>query len=454
MLRRNGIKRVLGKYWSRNKKEQMKAGKIQMKTKENYNEKMIDILREELIPAMGCTEPIAVAYCAALAREHLGEIPENVCVEVSGNIVKNVKSVIVPNTGGMKGIEAAAAAGIMAGEAAKKLEVISKVTPEQKAEIEQFLKNVPIQVNALEGEEKFDIVIFMSKSGNTSKVRIKHSHTNVVLIEKNGKVVFEKLQNNAVDYNMTLTDYSWLTVENIFEFACHVDLADISELLDRQIEYNTAISEEGLSGDWGANIGKVLLNTETDSLRQRAKAAAAAGSDARMSGCEMPVIINSGSGNQGMTVSLPVITYARGLGCSKEKLYRALIISNLIAIHQKKGIGCLSAYCGAVSAGAAAGCGIAYLYSEDLDVIVHTLVNALAITSGIVCDGAKPSCAAKVAMGVDAGILGYEMYVKGQQFRGGDGIVSKGVENTINNVSRLSAEGMKETDKTIISMMI
>lgn len=420
--------------------------------KRNYEEQFKKILEEELIPAMGCTEPIAVAYCAALARQTLDVLPEKVEIFVSGNIVKNVKSVIVPNTGGMKGIEAAAAAGIIAGVAEKKLEVISEVTAKQKQDIRAFLDTVPIAVSALTGEEKFDIIIRMTCKQNEARVRITHHHTNVVLIERNGEKLFEKNMTDMSETQEQEEDYSWMTVKNIFEYASSVDLKEVEPLIERQIAYNTAISEEGLKGDWGANIGKVLLCADK-SIRQRAKATAAAGSDARMSGCEMPVVINSGSGNQGMTVSLPVIEYAKALGCPKDKLYRALLISNLIAVHQKKGIGCLSAYCGAVSAGAAAGCGIAYLYSESLDVIEHTLVNALAITSGIVCDGAKPSCAAKVAVGVDAGILGYEMYVQGQQFKGGDGIVLKGVENTIQNVSRLGAEGMKETDKTIIQMM-
>ena len=420
--------------------------------KRNYEEQFKKILEEELIPAMGCTEPIAVAYCAALARQTLDVLPEKVEIFVSGNIVKNVKSVIVPNTGGMKGIEAAAAAGIIAGVAEKKLEVISEVTAKQKQDIRAFLDTVPIAVSALTGEEKFDIIIRMTCKQNEARVRITHHHTNVVLVERNGQKLFEKNMTDVSETQEQEEDYSWMTVKNIFEYASSVDLKEVEPLIEKQIAYNTAISEEGLKGDWGANIGKVLLCADK-SIRQRAKAAAAAGSDARMSGCEMPVVINSGSGNQGMTVSLPVIEYAKALGCPKDKLYRALLISNLIAVHQKKGIGCLSAYCGAVSAGAAAGCGIAYLYSESLDVIEHTLVNALAITSGIVCDGAKPSCAAKVAVGVDAGILGYEMYVQGQQFKGGDGIVLKGVENTIQNVSRLGAEGMKETDKTIIQMM-
>lgn len=423
-----------------------------MRTKEIYYHNFIEILKEELIPAMGCTEPIAVAYCAALAKDLLGAIPEKVSIWVSGNIVKNVKSVVVPNTGGMKGIEAAASAGIIAGDAKRKLEVISEVTTEQKKEIESFMKSVPIEVKALVGDEKFDIIVCVFNTEGYAKARILHNHTNVVLLEKNGDILFEKSHTGEADCNEE-KDYSWMTVEKIFDFACEVNIEDVEPLLAKQIAYNTAISEEGLKGDWGANIGKILLHTDENSVRQRAKAAAAAGSDARMSGCELPVVINSGSGNQGITVSLPVITYAKELGCSKEKLYRALVISNLIAVHQKKGIGCLSAYCGAVSAGAAAGCGIAYLHSESLDVIVHTLVNALAIASGIVCDGAKPSCAAKVAVGVDAGLLGYEMYVQGQQFIGGDGIVSKGVENTIRNISRLGAEGMKETDKTIIQMM-
>lgn len=411
----------------------------------------VQILKEELVPAMGCTEPIALAYCAAKAREVLGVLPESCMVEASGNIVKNVKSVIVPNTGGLKGIEAAAAAGLIAGDASRVLEVIAEVTEEQKRQMKAYLQTTDIQVKPLETGEILDMIVTVTGGGSCVRVRIAGYHTNIVLIEKDGEVLYQVGAVAAKEAQMA--DRTLLNVEDIYDFARTANLEDVREVIGRQIVYNSAISAEGLQHDWGANIGSVLISAYGDDIRVRARAAAAAGSDARMSGCELPVIINSGSGNQGMTASLPVIEYARELGASEEELYRALILSNLITIHQKTGIGRLSAYCGAVSAGCGAGCGIAYLLGGDLKTIAHTLVNGLAIVSGIICDGAKPSCAGKIAAAVDAGIMGYYMYQNGQQFKGGDGIVSKGVENTISNIGRLGKEGMKETDKEIIRIM-
>lgn len=411
----------------------------------------VQILKEELVPAMGCTEPIALAYCAAKAREVLGVLPERCVVEASGNIVKNVKSVIVPNTGGLKGIEAAAAAGVVAGDAGRVLEVIAGVTEEQKVRIKEYMEKAQIQVKPLETDEILDMIVTLYGGESYAKVRIANYHTNIVLIEKDGEKLYE-VGVMATD-EAQMADRSLLNVKDIYDFAKTVDLEDIREMIGRQIEYNSAISREGLEHDWGANIGSVLLKAYGDDIRVRARAVAAAGSDARMSGCEMPVIINSGSGNQGMTASLPVIEYAKELKASEEEMYRALVLSNLMTIHQKTGIGRLSAYCGAISAGCGAGCGIAYLLGGDYKTIAHTLVNALAIVSGIICDGAKPSCAGKIAAAVDAGILGYQMYINGQQFKGGDGIISKGVENTIRNIGRLSKEGMKETDKEIIQIM-
>ncbi len=409
------------------------------------------ILKEELMPAMGCTEPIAIAYCSAKAREVLGTLPDQVQIGVSGNIVKNVKSVIVPNTDGLKGIAASAAAGIVGGRPEKVLEVIAEVTSEQKQQMREFLAQVPIKIQPLETEEQLDILVTLHAEKEQASVRISGFHTNIVQVIKNGETLYESGVVAATE--VKLTDRSLLKVEDIYAFAEQVEISKVQELLDRQIECNWAIAEEGLRHPYGANIGKVLLKTEGNTLKTKARAYAAAGSDARMNGCEMPVIINSGSGNQGMTASVPVIVYARELGLPKEKLYRALVLSNLITIHQKTGIGRLSAYCGAVSAGCGAGCGIAYLQGGDLKVISHTLVNALAIVSGIVCDGAKASCAGKIAAAVDAGIFGYQMYCEGQEFEGGDGIVSKGVENTIHNVGRLGKIGMKETDKEIIRIM-
>jgi L-cysteine desulfidase len=421
-----------------------------MKRNDTTYNTYIEILKEELVPAMGCTEPIAIAYCGAKARDVLGCMPDKVTLYVSGNIVKNVKSVIVPNTNGLKGIEAAAAAGIVGGKAEKILEVIAEVTEEQKQEMRTFMETCPIIVRPAEGDEALDIWMILNKGNDTAVVRISGYHTNIVLIEKNGEVLY-KVGEVQADENL-LADKSLLTIKDIVEFADILNVNDVKEVFDRQIAYNMAIAEEGLKNNWGANVGSVLLKYNND-LRTKAKAYAAAGSDARMSGCELPVIINSGSGNQGMTASLPVIVYAEGLQKTREELYRALAVSNLVTIHQKSGIGRLSAYCGAISAGCGAGCGIAYLQGGDFRTIAHTLVNALAIVSGIVCDGAKASCAGKIAAAVDAGIFGYEMFLEGQQFIGGDGLVSKGVENTLVNIGRLGSIGMKETDKEIIRIM-
>ena len=422
-----------------------------MITRQKYQD-YINVLKEELIPAMGCTEPIAIAYAGAIAREHLGCLPERVEIEVSGNIIKNVKSVIVPNTGGLRGIEVAAAAGIVAGDAAKELKVISEVSTEAVAVIHKFLESTPITVNFSDSKKIFDIMITVYGNGHSAYVRICEFHTNVVEIREDAKYVLQK--DVAVEDSLGFTDRGFMNVQEIIEFADTARIEDVKDILDLQIECNVNISEEGLAGDYGANIGKVLLKTYgTDDVKIRAKAKAAAGSDARMNGCEMPVVINSGSGNQGITASIPVIEYAKELGVSDEKRYRALLVSNLITIHLKSGIGRLSAYCGAVSAGCASGAGIAYLYGGGVDEVSHTIVNSLAITSGIICDGAKASCAAKIATAIDAGILGYHMYKEGQQFYGGDGIVSKGVENTIKNVGQLAKEGMATTDQEILKIM-
>ena len=372
----------------------------------------VDILKRELLPAMGCTEPIAIAYCAARARALLGCIPDSVLIEASGNIIKNVKSVIVPNTNGAKGIEAAAAAGIIAGKEELKLEVLSQVTDEEKEKLAAYLKTASIYVRPADSPFILDVSVTVKKDGSQAKARIINEHTNIVLLEKDGEVLYQGELSEQASTDMP--DYSLLTVEGIVDFSDTADLSDVRELLDRQIAYNTAISQEGLRGSYGANIGKVLLKEYGTDVKNRAKAAAAAGSDARMNGCEMPVVILSGSGNQGITASLPVIEYAREWNCSEEKLYRALLVSDLITLHQKTGIGRLSAYCGAVSAGAGAGAGIAYLAGGGFEEIAHTLVNAIAITSGIICDGAKASCAAKIAASVDAGILGWNMYRNGQ----------------------------------------
>ncbi|MEL7655359.1 MAG: L-serine ammonia-lyase, iron-sulfur-dependent, subunit alpha [Bacillota bacterium] len=412
----------------------------------------LHILKEELIPAMGCTEPIAIAYCAAIARKTLGITPEKVEIEVSGNIIKNVKSVVIPNTNGLKGIEAAAVAGIIAGDEAKTLEVISHVSDIQKKQIAAYLNTACISVKSIQGNEPLDITVQATSGEHTAKVRLAGTHTNIVFIQKDQSIIYQV--NDTRERNTVFSETDLLNINDICDFADTVQISDIKDILERQIEFNTAIAEEGLRNSYGANIGKVLLRHYGNDITVRARAVAAAGSDARMSGCEMPVVINSGSGNQGITVSLPVIEYSKELGSSREKLYRALVISNLCAIHQKSVIGRLGAYCGAINAGCGAGAGIAYLHGGGMDAIAHTIVNALAITSGIVCDGAKPSCAGKIATAVEAGILGYLMYHDGYEFRGGEGIISKGVENTIRNVGRLGRDGMKETDKEIIRIMM
>lgn len=412
----------------------------------------IDILNEELLPAMGCTEPISLAYAAALARQVLGCLPESVEISVSGNILKNVKSVIVPNTGGLKGVCAAAAAGIAAGKADKKLQVLSEVTEDDFVKIKQYLNSASFKVTHAQNGCVFDIGVKVSNGDDNAFVRIEGYHTNVVEITKNGESILHNSRTYIGDGK--LTDRSILNVRDIVEFADTVNINDIEEIISRQIEYNTAIAEEGLKNDYGANLGKVLLSAFGDGVHNRAKATAAAGSDARMNGCSLPVVIVSGSGNQGMTASLPVVVYAKHLNASREKTIRAVALSDLITVHLKTGIGRLSAYCGAVSAGAGAGAAVSYLYGGGYEDIAHTVVNALAIDSGLICDGAKSSCAAKIASAVDAGLTGMEMYRRGNQFYGGDGILESGVENTIENVGDLARIGMRETDEEIIRLMI
>ena len=382
----------------------------------------VRILHRELIPAMGCTEPIAIAYCAAMARSVLGALPDRVEITASGNIIKNVKSVVVPNTNGSKGIAAAAAIGILGGDERAQLEVIAHVSEEAKERLRDYLNTTPITVAPADSEYVLDVTVTVHHGEAYASVRAVNEHTNLVHIEKDGTVLKDKEILDIVDENAP--DYSLLNVKDICDFADSCDLEEVGQILERQ-----------------------------NNVKIRAKARAAAASDARMNGCELPVIIASGSGNQGLTASLPVIEYAKEENLPKEKLLRALLVSNLITLHAKQGIGRLSAYCGAVSAGAGAGAGIAYLLTGDTATVSHTIVNALAITSGIVCDGAKSSCAAKIAASVDAGILGFEMYRNGHQFYGGDGLVVKGVENSIYNFSHLGRVGMKQTDREIIRMM-
>ena len=409
-----------------------------------------DILKEELLPAMGCTEPIAVAYAAALARHALGTLPERVEIAVSGNILKNVKSVIVPNTGGLKGVGAAAAAGIVTEKHEKKLEALVGITDDERKKIRAFLDATPIKVTQSDSGCVFDIQIRLYAGSHSSFARIEGHHTNVVALEKDGKATFtgELAKENE------LTNRDLLNIQSIVEFASSVRLSDIEELIGRQIDYNTAIAKEGLKNDYGARVGKILLSAFGDDVHNRAKATAAAGSDARMNGCALPVVIVSGSGNQGMCACLPVVVYAEELKKSREELIRAVALSDLVTIHLKTGIGRLSAYCGAVSAGAGAGAGVAYLMGGNADAIAHTVVNALAIDSGVICDGAKSSCAAKIATAVDAGLTGMEMQRSGSEFLGGDGILERDIEETIENVGDLARVGMRETDEEIIRIML
>ncbi len=421
-----------------------------MKREDNIYQIYVQILKEELVTAMGCTEPIAISYAAARARAVLGELPEKIVVKASGSIIKNVKSVVVPNTGGLRGIEAAAAAGVVCGNENKKLEVLSEIESENIERIKGYLGQADIKVEYQETGRTFDLSVCVYKEHSQASVRITDYHTNIVQIEKNWELIRDDLKDEKIEK----ANRDVLSMENIWEFVRCADIEDVKETLDKQIECNMKIAREGIRGNYGANIGSILLKMEGDSVQVRAKAMAAAGSDARMNGCGLPVVINSGSGNQGITCSVPVLVYGESLNCDIEKIYRALLLSNLTAIYIKAGIGTLSAYCGAVSAGAAAGAGIAYLHGGGYEEIKHTVVNALAIVSGIVCDGAKASCAAKIASSVEAGIVGYYMYLNEQEFCAGEGIVAEGIDRTIENIGILGKEGMKETNKKIIEMMI
>lgn len=420
-------------------------------TKEVY-QAYCDILKEELRLAMGCTEPIAIAYSASIARSYLTTEPTEILIGLSGNIIKNTKSVVVPATGGMHGIAAAVAAGTVANRPEFVLEVLSSLTEKDVPKMKALIEECPITVRELDTTHIFEILIQMKNQSEEVKVRLLDRHTNLVYVEKNGEVL---VRNEAAEEDGGIkTDRTLLTVENIVNFVDEVNLDDVRELLERQISCNMAIAEEGMKKNYGACIGKVIYKNGDCSLADKARAFAAAGSDARMNGCELPVCIISGSGNQGMTASIPIVIYARELGKSEEEMLRAVLLSDLITTHLKTGIGCLSAYCGAISAGCGAGAGICYLQGGGFKEVAHTIVNSLAILSGTICDGAKSSCAAKIAMAVESGILGYEMYKNGQQFYGGDGIITKGVENTIANVGQLAREGMSGTDKEIIKIML
>lgn len=413
----------------------------------------LSLLRQELIPAMGCTEPIALAYCAAATWDAAGgggpELADRVEVTVSGNIIKNVKSVIVPNTGGLRGIETAVAAGLVSGRREKRLEVLAALEPEHHDQIRTLLDRRIIRVLPAQNDELLYIEIRLWRAdGVTARGILQGNHTNLTLLERDG-VPLLQADHQEGQTKRTLQ----LSVQEIFEFAQEADPRDLEPLTGRQIDCNMAIAQEGMEGSWGASVGKTLRQVYGEDVHFLARAYAAAGSDARMSGCEMPVIIVSGSGNQGITASVPVAIYARAFGIGRERLLRAVALADLVTIHQKAGIGCLSAFCGATCAGCGAGAGIAYLLGGDYQAVAHTIVNALAVVSGMVCDGAKPSCAAKIAAAIDAGILGYELYCRGQEFLDGDGIVRKGVDNTIGNVGRMARSGMRETDRVILDIM-
>lgn len=423
-----------------------------MLTKE-VTDNYILILKSELIEALGCTEPIAIAYATAKAKSVLGKAPERMEVGCSGNIVKNVKGVVVPNTGGLIGINAAAIAGVIGGDADKGLQVLESVKREQYNIIKDLIEGDFCRVYHLKSVEKLYIEAKVYAGNESAEVYIEDAHTNIVKIVKNGKILFENKSGDRNDPELA-GDKTLLNVKDIIEFADTVDLGILHELLERQVKVNTAIAEEGIRNDYGVSVGKTLLENYGSDVTVRARAMAAAGSDARMSGCSMPVVINSGSGNQGITVSLPVIEYARELKVSEEKLHRALIISNLVSIHQKAQIGNLSAYCGAVSAAAGSGAGIAYLNGGSYDEISGTIINTIANIGGMVCDGAKPSCAAKISTAVGAAILGYQLSSKGKAFRSGEGLVKSGVEETIKSFGRVGKKGMEGTDIEIIDIML
>ncbi|GGF55104.1 membrane protein [Terasakiella brassicae] len=424
-----------------------------MKSSDSLYLQYLQILQEELIPAMGCTEPIAIAFGAAKACAVLGEFAQKVDLQVTANLIKNSKSVVVPNTGGLKGIVAATAAGIVAGDADEGLQVLSCVDSSRYNDIQDYLDSGKINVMLLDSEHTFDMIVTVYGVKSKATVQISRYHTNIVLITKDDEILFKQdLSDVSADANHT--DRGCLSIQSILDFAQAVEIADIQDLLEQQITYNSQIADEGLKGEWGANIGATLMQVWGEDVKTRAKARASAGSDARMSGCELPVMIVTGSGNQGITVSVPVIEYAKELGVSHDTLLRALVVSNLVAVHLKSGIGWLSAYCGVVSAGAAAAAGIAWLHEADHEVINQTLINSLGSVSGIICDGAKPACASKIAASVEAGILGFHMAKQGRHFKDGEGIVKGDIESTIANVAKLGRDGMRETDKVIIDMML
>lgn len=415
----------------------------------------VQILTEELEPALGCTEPIAIAYCASVMRNTLGVLPEKLAVRTSGNIIKNVKAVTVPNSGGKKGIEAAAVLGCIGGRQDLILEVLSCITDEDRAKAEELLKQGYVSVSLATDVPSLYIEITGTAGGHSCTCTLAGEHTNITYLEKDGQVLVNRKASCSAGSQKLDSKKESLSVAGIIEFAKTVSPDDISAVIDRQIEYNTAIAKEGLRCKYGVSVGRTLLtHYDASDVRIRARAMAAAGSDARMSGCSLPVVINSGSGNQGLTVSLPVIEYARAYGKSHEELIRALALSNLIAIHQKRYIGPLSAFCGAVNAATGAAAGICFLLGGSDEEIRRTITDVLANVGGIVCDGAKPSCAAKISSALEAAILSYEMTKEGDCFKYGEGLVGNDIEKTIESFGRVGREGMKETDAEILKIML
>lgn len=420
----------------------------------NIQLELVHILEKELVPALGCTEPIAIAFTAAKVKEILGKMPQKIIARCSGNIIKNVKGVIVPTTGDMRGIETSAILGAVGGNANFNLQVLSSVKPEDIAETRRLLEEKICKVELVKGVENLYVEIEGIYDEDKVIVAVSQSHTNIVRMERNGKSLIATEHFDEDSLVEDSFEKTKLTVREIYEFANQVDIELIRPVLTRQIECNMKIAQEGMDNHYGAAVGQSLLKFYGDDIKVKAKAFAAAGSDARMAGCVLPVVINSGSGNQGMTVSIPVIVFAKHLEVSEEKLLRALALSNLLSIHQKSGIGKLSAYCGAVSAGCSAGAGIAYLHDEPIEVIEQTIKNALGNVAGIVCDGAKASCAAKIASSVDAAIMAYLMAKSGEGFKSGEGLITEDVESTIDSFARMAKNGMKETDVEILNLMI
>ncbi|MGL5414399.1 MAG: serine dehydratase subunit alpha family protein [Clostridium sp.] len=421
--------------------------------KESMYKDYLQILKEELVPAMGCTEPIAIALGSAKAREILGEIPTKIEVLCSGNIIKNAKCVTVPNTGNLIGIKASAIIGALAGRAERELEVINEVDNESIEKAKELIDGDYCTVSLLDTDVQLHLIVKAYAKNQTSEVEIKYAHNNIVRETKNGKDIFKAVEEKD-KYLGVFVDRSVLSVEGIYEYANTVPLEDIKELLDTQIDYNITIAEEGLKGTYGIGIGKVILESYPNTIETKLKAYAAAASEARMSGSSLPVMTNSGSGNQGMTSSIPVIVYCKENNLSEEELYRGLVFANLMTIHQKTGIGRLSAFCGAVSAGCASGAAITYLKGGSLEQINKTVTNTLANISGIVCDGAKASCAAKIATSLDAALMSHHLAMVNQAYNPLTGIVKDTIEETIVAVGRLGKEGMKETDKEILEIML